>query len=126
MASNGAGGTLMFGVRLTNVTLDPCRLAGYPSSLTGIRATGESVDLHPSDSLTNSNENTEGVLAPGRSGTVTLATTNACYGKQGLVIPGTFTALRIGLPGGGTVTVQGSYRFECGAMVSPLGVEPTL
>jgi hypothetical protein len=123
-ASNGAGGTLLYGVDVTNTTPYPCTFSGYPSSLAGVQDTGAIVDLHPDKTLTNANGNAEGILAPNHQGSVTIGTNNACDGKRALVIPGTFTGLRIGFPGGGSLTVQGSYRFECRAMVSPMGVYP--
>jgi len=122
----GGGGTTWYGVTLTNVSSSPCELSGYPTSLSGVRANGQSVNLHPAENLTNLGGEASGNIGPGESGSVFLGTNNACFGER-TIVPGTFAAARFGLPGGGVLTVAaqmiGPYRFECGASVSPIAVQ---
>ncbi|MGH2718565.1 MAG: hypothetical protein ACRDJU_08305 [Actinomycetota bacterium] len=116
---NGGGGTSVYKVDLTNVSATPRLLSGFPTSLTGLRANGQGVDLHPSQaSLGLFGIRVPGILAPGATGAALLATENACIGVK-VLFPGSFSPLRIGLPGGGTVSASPTSTHTYSFLAEP-------
>lgn len=118
--AGAAMGTHSESVQITNTGTEPCLLAGYPTSLVGLTATGAAVSLKPVD--TDATQHIPTDLAPGQSGDLAILTPDMC----GLSSPGdVFVGVRVGLPSGVAVAVPLALNTSCGRpMLSELGVNP--
>lgn len=119
-------------VHLTNIGSAPCLMSGTPTSLVGLRSSGQTVDLTGVVGGNSVPPGTPapGIVAPGEAGVVRVGGSTVCTTPgETIAFPGVFASLRIGMPGGGAVEVgpsgsagNGDLSFPCGAEASSLGV----
>lgn len=130
--AGAATGNIGQDIDLTNTSDTTCQLSGWPTAVAGVRPNGTHVvlgahhgtffgDLLPID------------VRPGQQGQVILGTSDGCGALNGpsqAVIQAnqannTYASVILGMPGGGTVSVQGvNTMLACGLDVSEFGSRP--
>ena len=120
-AQGVAMGNTNLPVAFMNISDSPCVLSGYPT-ISGLRSNRTLVPLTVSEGSYFGDPGPTANIARGAVGALNLSGADQCLTAQaGTHL--TYPALRIGLPGGGSVDVRAAH-FEtiCGVSVSRFGV----
>jgi hypothetical protein len=122
-----AAGNLSNEIDFRNTASSACSLSGYPTQLVGIRSDGREVPLSPEHGgYAASATAAAGNLQPGQIAMLILGTGDACGAlNRPTPLPGNpYASVRIGMPGGGTLTAVTAFDTICGLEVSTFGVHP--
>ncbi|MDQ1480979.1 MAG: hypothetical protein QOI44_1840 [Actinomycetota bacterium] len=116
---DGASGTEQHSFPFKNVANSTCELGGYPSRVVGIatdhRTLGaENGTIFPADQA-------PGNIAPGEAAYFTVETFNQCHDVTPRPRPMT-GAIVVTMPGGGDVTLPGTFDLTCGLHSGKFGV----
>ena len=116
--TNGAGGLdfQYFGVK--NVGSTTCLLGGYPPRV--VATEPRQPDVVARDGVAPGDPGPSANVAPDQAGELFLQTSSRCLSGQGP--PPSYHTLLVTLPGGGTVTVHGTFGVSCGLQTSRFGV----
>jgi len=123
-SAGAATGHIANTLLLINFGDRPCTLAGYPTSVTGVRADGAQVSLHAGHgTFFDGAGYWPANLQPGDHGELVVATADVCAAlNQPTPQPDPYASVLVGLPGGGDVRAAVGFDAACGVDVSELGV----
>lgn len=118
----GAGlGNTNLPVTFSNVSSSTCALVGYPT-LVGIDRTGVPHSISVGHGSYFGDPGPPANIAPGEAAALNISGADACQAALAGE-PVTYTTLRIGLPAGGSVEIDGNgFDTICGVWVSAFGV----
>ncbi|MCW2570967.1 MAG: hypothetical protein JWO88_1025, partial [Frankiales bacterium] len=119
-----AAGNLSTPVVLTNASSTPCSLSGYPTSLVGIRSDRTRRTLRPMHGTMFDFETARPAdLRSGQHTELIIATSSGCEALNHPP-PATgdpYVKVRIGIPGGGTLSAPAAFDASCGVGVTTFG-----
>jgi hypothetical protein len=120
-----AAGNQSTPVVLTNASSTPCSLSGYPTSLVGIRSNGTRRTLRPTHGTMFDFETARPAdLRSGQHTELIIATSSGCeaLNHPPPVTGDPYVRVRIGIPGGGTITAPAAFDASCGVGVTTFGL----
>jgi hypothetical protein len=120
-----AAGSQASPVVLTNASTVPCSLSGYPTSVVGIRSDGSRQVFAPHHGTMFDFETARPAdLSPGEHAELIIGTSSGCeaLNHPPPVTRHPYVGVRIGIPGGGTVSAPASFDSSCGVGVTTFGL----
>lgn len=118
-----AAGNIGLDVTLVNASSSPCSLSGYPSSFIGVRSSGAHETIKVGHGTMFDDNAWPANLAPNDTAQFDIGTADGCDAlNRATPQTNSFTAAIVGLPGGGTFTVNSGFDIACGIGVGKFGI----